>query len=108
VWSECSVSHGPIGCTLVCLSVCPLCLAQEGPEVQQLREDFAELQSECAMLRAAVEEKEETVRQLKADILRLDYKTETERVGLYNLECVLCVTLGCQPYTHHSRRSCVI
>lgn len=62
------------------LCVCLPCLAQEGLEVQQLREDFADLQSECAMLRAAVEEKEEMIRQLKADILRLDYKTETERV----------------------------
>ena len=58
-----------------------LCLwPQEATEVQQLREDCAGLQSECDTLRDAVEEKEEMVRQLKADILRLDYKTETERV----------------------------
>ena len=48
--------------------------------MQHLRKDCAGLQSECDALRDAVEEKEEMVRQLKADILRLDYKTETERV----------------------------
>lgn len=80
MWSECSVTW--TNQVHPCVPACLLFLAQEGPEVQQLREDFADLQSECAMLRAAVDEKEEIVRQLKADILRLDYKTETERVGL--------------------------
>lgn len=56
------------------------CAMQESPEVLQLRDDVAAFQSECQMLREVVEGKEEMVRQLKSDILRLDYKTETERV----------------------------
>ena len=48
--------------------------------MHQLRDDIATLQSECQMLQEMAEGKEDMIRQLKADILRLDYKTETERV----------------------------
>ena len=69
--------HGQVNLTLVLPVPCTM---QDGPEVLRRRDDIAAIQSECQMLREVVESKEEMVRQLKADILRLDYKTETERV----------------------------
>jgi chromosome segregation ATPase len=60
-------------------------LPEEVPELQQLRDDITTLHSECTILQSVVDEKEDLVRQLKSDILRLDYKSETEKGELRNI-----------------------
>lgn len=50
-----------------------------------MRDDITTLHSECTILQSVVDEKEDLVRQLKSDILRLDYKSETEKGELRNI-----------------------